>query len=561
MAGVTPTITFAGQALGSVANACAQGTDANGDCTVVATSATAGTSTMTAAADVPVAGATVHRTATASLTAVDASLALTASTTTGAVGQPVTLTGSASINLGAGFVSAPDGTLITFSLTGGPGSLSAQTCTTANNTGTCSVTLSASSAGISAVSASATVTAGGTPLSLSAHLDVTWVDAQIQVGVSGANPVNQARTITGTVYSNPGLGFVPAPDGTVITFSIVSGPGVLTPLSCTTTGGTGSCSVTLTSSEPGTTVVGATTDVMVGSVQLTRSAAGAELATIAWVDAQIGLNPLSATNFVGAPQALSATVQQTTGPGWTAAPDGTLVTFSLLNNSAGAAFVGGGDTCATSGGSCSVGILGSAAGTVTVHAVTSLSVGGADLTRATASGGNNSADAIFTFVTPTGQLAPTQTTCGSYAAGTAAALTDLAYNVKGKTINSVSPGVFFYFSRVNAPAASFTLQIVQANSNPAVPLFNVQQGNQITLYNADCSTSSLGTVSSAGGQATVNVTGAAAGQSFILLVKYDTSSVVGAPVPDPTTVHYDYATKANDVLVDRSAQGLNLNKK
>jgi hypothetical protein len=94
-----------------------------------------------------------------------------------------------------------------------------------------------------------------------------------------------------------------------------------------------------------------------------------------------------------------------------------------------------------------------------------------------------------------------------------------------------------------------------------VPLFNIQQGNQISLYNADCSNSNLGTVSSTGGLATVTVSGATAGQAFIVLVKYDTSTVVGAPVPNPTTVHYDYATMANGVVVDKSANGLNLNKK
>ena len=44
---------------------------------------------------------------------------------------------------------------------------------------------------------------------------------------------------------NTGGGFVNAPAGTTINFNIVSGPGTLTPPSCTTIGTTGSCTVTL----------------------------------------------------------------------------------------------------------------------------------------------------------------------------------------------------------------------------------------------------------------------------------------------------------------------------
>ena len=85
--------------------------------------------------------------------------------------------------------------------------------------------------------------------------------------------------------------------------------------------------------------------------------------------------------------------------GFGPAPDGTLVTFSLANNTAGAAFVGGVNTCTTSGGD----LLGAdqhqhGGFGVDIHATTTFSVGGVSLTRATGTGGLNSADANKVYV-------------------------------------------------------------------------------------------------------------------------------------------------------------------
>jgi uncharacterized repeat protein (TIGR01451 family) len=101
------------------------------------------------------------------------------------------------------------------------------------------------------------------------------VDARIQVTPATAqNPIGTNHTLTGHVDVDDGLGagFVNAPDGTVINFSIANGPGSFVgPSSCTTAGGTGSCTVAITSGAPGTTTVHATTNVTVGGVSLTRA--------------------------------------------------------------------------------------------------------------------------------------------------------------------------------------------------------------------------------------------------------------------------------------------------
>jgi hypothetical protein len=135
------------------------------------------------------------------------------------------------------------------------------------------------------------------------------------------------------------------------------------------------------------------------------------------------------------------------------------------------------------------------------------------------------------------------------------------YGVKAGKINSVSPGAFFFFTRVVAPGPNFTIDVTQTSSNQSVPLFEVQQWKQINLFNADCSNSWLGTISDGGGQAKIKVSHATTGQVFIVQVKYDTDTVSNVPVPDPTTVHYNYVTKINGTAVAQEPNGLDLKKK
>src|SRR5262249_5973816 len=103
----------------------------------------------------------------------------------------------------------------------------------------------------------------------------TFVDANISITpLTANNPVGANHVLTATVMINDGSGgpFVPAPDGTQIMFSIVGGPGSFTTANpCTTSGGTGSCQITLTSNTTGTTLVSASTTLTVGGVSLTRT--------------------------------------------------------------------------------------------------------------------------------------------------------------------------------------------------------------------------------------------------------------------------------------------------
>src|SRR5262249_60512272 len=102
------------------------------------------------------------------------------------------------------------------------------------NAGSCTVQ-------ITSVSPSVTVVRGSTMVPVTALLRTresgdgnpgdspnaqkNWVDANIQITpATASNAIGTNHTLTGHVNVNDGTGFVNAPAGTVISFSILSGP-------------------------------------------------------------------------------------------------------------------------------------------------------------------------------------------------------------------------------------------------------------------------------------------------------------------------------------------------
>src|SRR5262249_24679138 len=138
---------------------------------------------------------------------------------------------------------------------------------------------------------------------------LTVVDANIQITPANAtNPLNTNHTLTGHVNVNDGNGFANAPDGTLISFAILSGPGSFVGgvCTCTTSGGTGSCTVQITSGTAGTTVIRDSTTVSVGGISLSRSSGDGHAGDSAdaqkvWInpDANIQITPATAVNAVG----------------------------------------------------------------------------------------------------------------------------------------------------------------------------------------------------------------------------------------------------------------------
>jgi hypothetical protein len=80
----------------------------------------------------------------------------------------------------------------------------------------------------------------------------------------------------------------------------------------------------------------------------------------------------------------------------------------MQNNTAGAYFVGGVNSCVTSSGSCSVTINAGSGGSVDIHAQTTVSVGGLQLQRSTGVSAGSSADAEKTYVEARLTLTPSE---------------------------------------------------------------------------------------------------------------------------------------------------------
>ena len=239
------------------------------------------------------------------------------------------------------------------------------------------------------------------------------VDANIQITPDGINRVGQTHTFTAHVNVNAGSGFVNAPDGTQISFSKASGPGTLgTPNPCTTTGGTGSCTITLTSNDTGLTAVSASTTVNVGGQMLTRSTDGVGSNSLpakkTWVNAKIAIAP-NATNEVGKPHTFTVTLQKDSGNGaGFVAAAGETVSVSLAGSNGAVPSPAGPFSLTTNAsGQGSVTFTSNTTGKVTGHASSTLSVGVSVPFKVETDGvALNGSDAVKTFVDANIQINP-----------------------------------------------------------------------------------------------------------------------------------------------------------
>jgi uncharacterized repeat protein (TIGR01451 family) len=349
------------------------------------------------------------------LRVVDANIQINPPTATNEVGSPHVLTAHVNLNDGNGSANAPAGTTINFTKVSGPGNLSAASCLTVLATGSCQVTLTSSTAGVTTINAATDVTVGGLPLHRatgdahagdSANAQKTFVDANIQINPpSATNEVGSPHVLTAHVNVNDGTGFGNAPAGTTINFTKVSGPGALSAASCLTVLATGSCQVTLTSSTAGVTTINAATDVTVRGLPLHRATGDAHAddsanAQKTFVDANIQINPPSAINPVSTNHVFTAHVNVNDGTGFANAPNGTQISFTI--DSGPGSFTTT-NPCTTAGGtgSCSITLTSATPGTSVVSAHVTVVVGGLSLTRHTNGTGSNSGAATKLFADDT----------------------------------------------------------------------------------------------------------------------------------------------------------------
>lgn len=132
-----------------------------------------------------------------------------------------------------------------------------------------------------------------------------------------------------------------------------------------------------------------------------------------------------------------------------------------------------------------------------------------------------------------GQILPTGTTCQAYDAGTDP-LNEVLYTLTTKgtpKINSVSPGVFFYYGTISGTEDQ-TFTITQSN-NGSSPFIPVQHG-QVILYDTNCNVVKWNSYTDANGVVigTLPSTG-----TFVISVKYSASALKGQPDPGGTVTY------------------------
>jgi uncharacterized repeat protein (TIGR01451 family) len=239
----------------------------------------------------------------------------------------------------------------------------------------------------------------------------TFVNARIHIGPDAVNEVGKSHTFTVLVEKNLGgvAGWQPA-GGEPVTVTLTDHNGshvAVSSNSCASgTGAGGTCAVSFTSLVAGQ-VTGHASSTLADlgnvpngnpagpiTVQTDGTGLNGSDATKSFVDANIQISPLLATNPVGKSHTLTGhvNVNAGAGAGFVSAPAGTVIVFSLTNSGgASAAFVGPA-SCSTVGssGSCSVVIVSAATGSTSIKAATDVSVAGVVLHRETDGSGANS---------------------------------------------------------------------------------------------------------------------------------------------------------------------------
>ena len=423
--------------------------DANGECTIVFTSNSAGQVTGHATVTLTVGGVSLTRETDglsnnsddAVKTFVDAAISI-GPNATNAVGDPHTFTVTVTQDAGDGngLVAAGNGH-VDFTLTDSNGALSvldaaSSTCDEAgpnlDASGQCTIVFTSNSAGTVTGHASVTLTVGGVSLTRetdglsnnSGDAVKNFVDAAISIAPDATNEVGDPHTFTVTVTANG----QPAGNGHV-DFTLTDSNGAANVLdaassTCDNAGenldANGECTIVFTSNSAGQVTGHATVTLTVGGVSLTRETDGlsnnSDDAVKTFVDAAISIGP-NATNAVGDPHTFTVTVTQDAGDGngLVAAGNGH-VDFTLTDsNGALSVLDAASSTCDEAGpnldasGQCTIVFTSNSAGTVTGHASVTLTVGGVSLTRETDGLSNNSGDAVKNFVDAAISIAPDAT--------------------------------------------------------------------------------------------------------------------------------------------------------
>jgi hypothetical protein len=153
------------------------------------------------------------------------------------------------------------------------------------------------------------------------------------------------------------------------------------------------------------------------------------------------------------------------------------------------------------------------------------------------------------IATQVAKITPTGTTCQQYQSGTAATLGQVLYTITKGKIGAVSPGVFFYYTRVSGSAGD-TVAITQSHTGSEPVLLTIPiQMKQVLLYSdPGCATLKWSKLTVSGGTAIGTLPSAG---NFIVSVKYDSGSLKGKPKPVPETSTYTFDTNGVAAYIAR----------
>ena len=231
----------------------------------------------------------------ATKTWVNAKISLTPATGTNPVGTNHELTCTVQVNNGTGWANAPDGTVCDADIDSGPGSfVGGDSCTVSGGDGNCVITITSNTAGTTTVSACTAedntggVVVGGVTLfrctdgqsvesgqSNSGPATKTWVAVRISLTPDGTNFIHDSHDFTCKVELDSGSGFAGVA-GVTCEGAIDSGPGAFVggDDDCVTDSN-GECTLSITSTSTGVTVVSASAQVPVNGDTVTVSTDGA----------------------------------------------------------------------------------------------------------------------------------------------------------------------------------------------------------------------------------------------------------------------------------------------
>ncbi|MBC7170737.1 hypothetical protein H5T54_07435, partial [Candidatus Bipolaricaulota bacterium] len=216
----------------------------------------------------------------ATKTYVDARISLSPLTATNEVGEPHTLVALVETTSDGSTWSPEAGVAVTFSILSGTATFVGGTNTSVTNgAGQATVQIISATPGTVAIQAAADLFGDGAFIRTTgtagngANAQKTYVDARISVTpLDSVNPVGTSHTVTALVEVNTGTGWVPAPNGTPVVFTLLNNTAGATFVTAPTTSTTGGqASVTVFSSNPGGVAIQATADVAVTGLVLRRA--------------------------------------------------------------------------------------------------------------------------------------------------------------------------------------------------------------------------------------------------------------------------------------------------